>query len=105
MKVAAVLAVLLALAAAWWLAGHPGYEDAGQREARVEVQARAAEQAQRKLYRWRDANGVLQVTDTPPKGRKYETVDLDAAEGVNVIPMSEAIDPPEPAGKDQAKAR
>jgi nitrogen fixation-related uncharacterized protein len=93
MKPVAILAVLLALAAAWWLAGHPGYEDEQQRAARVEVEAQAVEAAKPKLYRWRDAKGVTQITDTPPKGRKYTVVDIEKNENVNVIPMSEAINP------------
>jgi hypothetical protein len=104
MKAVAILVVLLALAGAWWLAGHPGYESEQQRAARVEVQAQAAEAAKRKLYRWRDAKGVTQITDQPPQGRKYEEVDLEAGEELNVIPMSEAIDPPE-AAADKAKAK
>jgi len=92
MRVAhAVLAgLVLGGGAGWWLLGHPGYESAEQKMARVEA-ARAA--AEPKLYRWRDANGVLQLTDQPPKGRKYEVVKMQ--EDVNVIPMSEPA--PEPA--------
>ena len=93
MKPGPVLAVLLALAAAWWLAGHPGYEDERQRAARVEVEAQAAEAAARKLYRWKDGNGVTQITDQPPQGRKYTVVDMDKQENVNVIPMSETLYP------------
>ena len=99
MKPAYWLIALLALAGVWWLAGHPGYESPRQRLARVEARAQAVEAAKPKLYRWRDANGVLQVTDTPPKGRKYKVVDTTAAENLNVIPMSEAINPPSPAAK------
>ena len=95
MKPAYWLVALLALAGVWWLAGHPGYETPEQRLARVEARAQAVEAAKPKLYRWRDANGVLQVTDTPTKGRKYTVVDPAAAENLNVIPMSEAINPPE----------
>ena len=93
MKPVAVLAVLLALAAAWWFAGHPGYEDEQQRAARVEVEAQAVEAAKPKLYRWKDADGVTQITDQPPKGRKYTVVDMDKHENVNVIPMSETLYP------------
>ncbi len=70
----------------WWMLGHPGYETAAQRAARVESAQAAQEAAKPKLYRWRDANGVLQLTDKPPAGRKYELVEL--REDVNVIPMS-----------------
>jgi hypothetical protein len=96
MKPAYWLVALLVLAGAWWLAGHPGYESSEQRAARAEVHAQAAEAAKPKLYRWRDANGVTQITDQPPKGRKYTVVDMDKHENVNVIPMSEAINPPKP---------
>src|SRR5688500_1547057 len=101
MKLAHVLVVVLALAAVgWWAFGHPGYETGAQAEARVVAQERAAEAARPKLYRWRDANGVLQLTDTPPRGRKFEVVDVDAtAAKLNEIPMSEPApaDPNAPA--------
>jgi len=98
MKLAHVLAVLAAGGVAWWAAGHPGYESQEQYQARVQAEAKAEEAAKPKLYRWHDRNGVLQLTDTPPpKGRKYVVVDTDAAQDVNVIPMSEATNPPEPA--------
>jgi hypothetical protein len=94
MKPAYWLLAVLALAGVWWLAGHPGYETPEQRVAKVEAQMQAEEAAKPKLYRWRDGNGVLQLTDTPPKGRKYKVVDTAALENANVIPMSGATDPP-----------
>ena len=98
MKLGHWLILILAVAAVgWWAWGHPGYETAAQREVRIQVEAQAVEAAKPKLYRWHDANGVLQLTDTPPAGRKYQVVDLQAAENVNVIPMSDAINPPDPA--------
>ena len=36
------------------------------------------------LYKWRDAQGRLHVTDTPPADRPYETVRYDPA--TNVVP-------------------
>lgn len=36
------------------------------------------------VYRWRDAAGVLQLTDTPPKDRPYETVRVDP--NTNIVP-------------------
>jgi hypothetical protein len=78
----------------WWALGHPGYETDAQRQARM-VAAREA--ATPKLYRWHDANGVLQLTSTPPKGRKYERVEM--REDVNVVPMS----PPAPSAKKPVK--
>ena len=71
-------------AVGWWWLGHPGYETSQQRQERAAAQAEAAEP---KVYRWRDAQGVLHITDQPPKGRKYEAVKL--REDVNVIPLSE----------------
>jgi len=73
----------------WWVLGHPGYETEAQHQARVKA---VFEKAEPKLYRWRDDNGVLQLTNKPPKGRKYEQVEM--REEVNVIPMS-----PPPAKK------
>jgi hypothetical protein len=78
---AIVAGLALGGALGWWQLGHPGYET-------------RAEAARPRLYRWRDAHGVLQLTDKPPRGRKYTVVDVDAGANVNVIPMSP---PPEPA--------
>jgi len=36
------------------------------------------------LYKWRDAKGRLQVTDTPPADRPYERVQYDP--NTNVVP-------------------
>ena len=94
-----LLALIAVVVAGWWGFGHPGYETGEQRLARVEAEAQAVEAAKPKLYRWRDRNGVLQLTDTPPKGRKYETVDVDAtAARLNEVQMSE------PAPDDKAPA-
>jgi|CXWL01.1.fsa_nt_gi hypothetical protein len=45
------------------------------------------------LYKWKDAKGVWNVTDQPPKGRDYETVRVNP--DTNVVP-SEPV-PEEPA--------
>lgn len=69
---------------AWWLA-RESPRQAEQKQQRAERAAAAtAEDARPVLYRWRDGNGVLQVTDTPPKGRKYEKVDLQPRAGIQV---------------------
>ena len=95
--------MLVAVAAVvWWALGHPGFETPAQRALRIEAETAAVEAAKPRLYRWRDAEGRLQVTSTPPAGRKYQVVDLEAQENVNVIPMSEAIAPP---AQDEAPAR
>lgn len=70
--------ILLGGALAWW-ATRDTPEQTRAKQARAERAAAAdAEQARPVLYRWRDANGVLQVTDTPPQGRKYERIDKTA---------------------------
>jgi hypothetical protein len=98
MKPAYLLIVLLAVGAVWWFAGHPGYETERERVARAEVEQQAAEAAKARLYRWHDRNGVTQLTSTPPpKGRKYEVVDMDKLANDNLIPMSSAINPPPPS--------
>jgi len=38
------------------------------------------------LYRWRDANGVLQISDKPPASGSYEEVKIRSDQ--NVVPMS-----------------
>ena len=59
---------------AWWLARESP-------EARQHTRTRArqataqAQDARPSLYRWRDDAGVLQITDHPPKGRRYERLD------------------------------
>jgi hypothetical protein len=65
--------------AAWWYLGHPGWLSQEQKRQRFEQQKAAKEAAEPKLYKWRNARGELQLTDTPPpKGVKYQRVDMDA---------------------------
>src|SRR6185503_9919823 len=79
----------------WWQLGHPGWETMDQKVANAEK----AEAATKKtgsngdsgLYRWRDADGILQITDKPPKGRKYEKVKI--RDDLNIIPMSPPATP------------
>ena len=79
-----LIAIIVVAALAWWTFGHPGYETYEQRAARVEAQEQAAEAARPKLYRWHDHNGNLQLTDTPPKGRKYERIERDVPPVIEV---------------------
>ena len=91
---AIVAGVLLGVGVGWWTLGHPGYETDAQFQARVQKVEKAAEPV---LYRWRNAEGVLQVTDQPPHGRKYERVKM--REDVNVIPMAPdaSVSPAQPS--------
>ncbi|MEO6154990.1 MAG: DUF4124 domain-containing protein, partial [Thermomonas sp.] len=65
-----VVAVALGVAAWWWFTSEmPRREHTRAQAAQV---AMAQAERDNSLYRWRDADGHLQITDTPPKGRKFE---------------------------------
>lgn len=78
----AIVGGVLIGAALWWWTTREDREAA--RIEREHKAAAAAEAARPVLYRWRDADGVLQITETPPKGRKYERVDREPYEGIEV---------------------
>jgi hypothetical protein len=85
-KVAWAVAAGLALGigVAWWMARDtPQQAEARQRRAEHAAAAAAAD-ARPALYRWHDANGVLQVAEQPPKGRKYERIDKHPRKGIEV---------------------
>ncbi len=92
----AILAGVVVAGAIWWWSGHAGYVTESQRRERIAAEAAKAEPG---LYRWHDAQGVLHITSEPPKGRKYERVQM--REDVNVVPMS----PPAEPENDKAKAK
>lgn len=76
--------VAVGIGVAWWLSREPA-EEIQAKQARAEQAAAAnAEDARPVLYRWRDASGSLQVSDTPPKGQRYEKIDLQPREGIEV---------------------
>lgn len=73
-----VLALAAIAALAWW-STRETQEQRRAKQLRAErATAELAEDARPVLYRWRDANGVLQLTDEPPQGRKYERIHKDA---------------------------
>ncbi|BCT91831.1 hypothetical protein LYSHEL_08550 [Lysobacter helvus] len=82
-----ILLGLAGVAALAWYAARDPSADSGpaaeRRDAAIRANAEAASDAG-VLYRWRDAHGVLQITDTPPKGRKYERVERDAPPAIEV---------------------
>lgn len=83
---AAVLAGLaLGIGVAWWFS-RPSPQAERQRRARAEqAAAETARDAIPALYRWRDARGVLQVTDRPPpRGARYERIGTRPREGIEV---------------------
>ena len=77
-----LLAIGLGVAAWWW------YTTEMPRRERERAQAAqvAIAQAERanSLYRWRDAEGRLQITDEPPKGRKYERISREPKDGIEI---------------------
>jgi hypothetical protein len=76
--------LLLGIGVAWWLS-RPPPEQARAREQRAQRAAAAqARDARPSLYRWRDESGVLQITDKPPKNRRYERIDREPGRGIEV---------------------
>ncbi len=77
-----LVAVALGVAAWWWFTSEMPRRE---RERAIAAEA-AAKQAERtnSLYRWRDAAGHLQVTEDPPKGRKYERISRTPQDGFEV---------------------
>lgn len=77
-----VVAVVLGVAAWWWFTREMPRRE--QERARAAEVAMARAERANSLYRWRDANGNLQVTDTPPVGRTYERISRDPDDGIEV---------------------
>ncbi len=77
-----LVAVALGVAAWWWFTSEMPRRERERAEA-AQVATATAERAN-SLYRWRDAHGNLQVTDTPPSGRKYERIGRQPDEGIEV---------------------
>ena len=75
---AIVGALLLAAGVVWWVdhdSDQPPQYDARHRVDRDQHAAR--DDSGPTLYRWVDASGVENITDTPPKGRHYTIVRRD----------------------------
>jgi len=73
---------------AWWLARDEApspQAQAADTAAAAPGRSGTAASAGPALYRWRDADGVVQITDVPPKGRDYTVVDVGALERRNII--------------------
>jgi hypothetical protein len=85
--VALVAAVLLA-AAAWWFM--PLEYQGKIRQSVPMLQGEAAGHStssagsSTKIYRWKDERGQIHTSNIPPKGRRYETIEL--RDDTNVIP-------------------
>ena len=81
---ALVAGLLLGIGVAWWLARESPDNSVRKRQRAERAAAANAQDARPVLYRWRDASGALQITETPPKGRKYERIDKELAPGIVV---------------------
>lgn len=81
---ALVLGLAGGIVVAWWLSREdPAVVQARQARAGQAAAATAAE-ARPVLYRWRDGDGVLHVSDTPPSGVRAERVDMRPRAGIQV---------------------
>lgn len=81
--------VLLGLAATWIWHHQPEHLPREWRRANPNSQDYMPE-----VYRWRDAQGRVQITDTPPVDRPYETVRIDPNR--NLIPAGTPPSGPRP---------
>ena len=77
-----VAAIALGVAAWWWFTSEMPRRERERAQAAQAAMARA--ERANSLYRWRDADGNLQVTDTPPEGRKYERIGRQPDDGIEV---------------------
>ena len=73
-----VLGLVAVGALAWWAARESPEQQRAKEERAERAAAQATATARPSLYRWRNAEGVLQITEQPPKDRKYERIDVDA---------------------------
>lgn len=69
---------------AWWLSRDSPEQIALKQQRAEQAAAEQARDARPSLYRWRDASGVLQITDQPPPGREFERIDQDPVRGLEV---------------------
>ena len=89
---AIVIGIVAGVGVAWWLA-RESPDATALKEARAEQAAAAqARDARPSLYRWRDDAGVLQITEQPPKGHRYERIDRDTPAGIRVSGNASAAD-------------
>ena len=79
-----LLALALVAAVAWWNTRDTPEQARAKQQRAERATAELAEDARPVIYRWRDAQGVLQLTDEPPQGRKYERIHTDSPPGPEV---------------------
>lgn len=76
--------LVLGIGAAWWLSRESPSAEQLKRDRAERAAAATARDATPALYRWRDAKGVLQVSDKPPKGVHYERIGQRPRDGIEV---------------------
>lgn len=79
---AIVAGLALGIGIAAWMSREPPERVAAREQRARQAAADQARDARPSLYRWRDADGVLQVSDKPPKHGRYERIDLQPAAGI-----------------------
>ncbi|MGY1528970.1 DUF4124 domain-containing protein [Luteimonas sp. A649] len=82
----AIVAGLAAgIAVAWWFSREAPEAAEARRERADQAAADTLEDTRPVLYRWTDDAGVVQVTQEPPqRGRRFEKVDIQPREGIEV---------------------
>src|SRR3546814_6934108 len=102
---ALLLGLVAGVAVAWWLSRDTP-EQAREKRARAEQAAAADyEDSRPVLYRWRDDSGALHVTDTAPKGRRYERIPIEPDPAIEVRGdrrSEEHTSEPQPLKRNQA---
>ena len=77
------LAAIAALG--WWSTRDTPEQSRAKRHRAERAAAEIAEDARPVLYRWRNADGVVQFTDAPPPtGVKYTRIDREPSAGATV---------------------
>ncbi|WP_132998995.1 DUF4124 domain-containing protein [Luteimonas arsenica] len=82
----AIVAGLAAgITVAWWFSREAPEAAEARRDRAGQTADASYEDALPVLYRWTDEAGVVQVTqDPPPRGRRYEKVDIQPRDGIEV---------------------
>ncbi len=85
---AALAALALGVGLAWWT--QPGHENVHRNPSgSAQHDARSHDVADPVLYRWIDANGVVNITNHAPHGRQYTIVRIDPNR--NIVPMGGSV--------------
>lgn len=92
---AVILGIVAAGIAVWWFGREDATGAGADRNAVAGSGSKQGEAARSVLYRWRDDAGTVQITDSPPRGRAHETVDIATLERRNVFDPNTSTPPPE----------